>query len=191
MRNDPQTGNADIWVMDLASGKGMPITNDTFPENAPIWSPDGKQVAYVSTREGLAGIYRKNADGTGEAELVFQYTPGAGMVLTDWSSDRKYMTFFTGVVVLVPISGNAKAAGSEGDRLAARGLRRGPGPVLARQPLPRLPVERGQPGPRRGVRAAVRSQQARGRPGSGRAGHQGRRDRDDHVAAGRQGAVLT
>ena len=32
------------------------------------------------------------------------------MVLTDWSSDNKYMTFFTGVVVLVPISGNAKAA---------------------------------------------------------------------------------
>ena len=110
MRNDPQSGNGDIWVVDLATGKGIPITNDTFPENAPIWSPDGKQVAYVSTREGIAGIYRKNADGTGDAELLFQYTPGAGMVLTDWSSDNKYMTFFTGVVVLVPISGAAKPA---------------------------------------------------------------------------------
>ena len=110
MRNDPQSGNADIWVVELATGKGIPITNDTFPENAPIWSPDGKQVAYVSTREGISGIYRKNADGTGEAELLFQYTPGAGMVLTDWSSDNKFMTFFTGVVVLVPIGGNEKAA---------------------------------------------------------------------------------
>jgi Tol biopolymer transport system component len=109
MRNDPRTGNADIWVVDLASGKGTPITSDTFPENAPIWSPDGKQVAYVSTREGIAGIYRKAADGTGEAELLFQYTPGAGMVLTDWSSDNKFMTFFTGVVVLVPI-GDQKPA---------------------------------------------------------------------------------
>ena len=108
MRNDPQTGQNDIWVMDLASGKGTPITNDPLPENAPIWSPDGKQVAYVSTREGISSIYRKNADGTGEAERIFSYTPGAGMVLTDWSSDNKYMTFFTGVVVLVPISGNAK-----------------------------------------------------------------------------------
>ncbi len=110
MRNDPQTGNGDIWVMDLASGKGTPITNDTFPENAPIWSPDGKQVAYVSTREGISSIYRKNADGTGDAELMFSYTPGAGMVLTDWSSDNKFMTFYTGVVVLVPIGGNQKAA---------------------------------------------------------------------------------
>jgi Tol biopolymer transport system component len=109
MRNDPQTGNTDIWTMDLASGKGTPITNDTPPQNAPIWSPDGQHVAYVSTNEGLSAIYRKPADGTGEAEMLFQYTPGAGMVLTDWSSDNKFLTFFTGVIVLVPLEGNQKA----------------------------------------------------------------------------------
>ena len=84
--------------------KVKPITSDTPPENAPIWSPDGKQVAYVSTRGSYAGIYRKAADGTGEEELLFRYTPGAGMVLTDWSPDSKFMTFYTGVLVLVPIS---------------------------------------------------------------------------------------
>ena len=52
MRNDPQSGNVDIWTIDLASGKGTPITNDVYPQNAPIWSPDGKQVAYVSTKDG-------------------------------------------------------------------------------------------------------------------------------------------
>ena len=109
MRNDPQNGNVDIWTMDLASGKSTPITNDTPPQNAPIWSPDGKQVAYVSTIEGLAGIYRKAADGTGDAELLFQYTPGAGMVLTDWSSDNKFLTFYTGVLVLVPMDESKKA----------------------------------------------------------------------------------
>ena len=109
MRNDPRTGNNDIWTMDLASGKGTPITNDTDPQNAPIWSPDGKQVAYVSTREASPSIYRKAADGTGEAEQVFSYTPGAGMVLTDWSPDNKFMTFFTGVIVLVPIGNDQKA----------------------------------------------------------------------------------
>ena len=113
MRNDPRTGNQDIWVVDLASGNGTAITNDVYPDNAPIWSPDGKHVAYVSTREGLAGIYRKAADGTGEAELLFQYTPGAGMVLTDWSPDGKFITFFTGVLVLVPV-------GTPGGRRAAR-----------------------------------------------------------------------
>jgi Tol biopolymer transport system component len=109
MRNDPQSGNVDIWTMDLASGKATPITNDTEPQNAPIWSPDGKHVAYVSTKDGLAAIYRKPADGTGEPEMLFQYTPGAGMVLTDWSTDGKFLTFFTGVIVLVPLEGNQKA----------------------------------------------------------------------------------
>jgi Tol biopolymer transport system component len=110
MRNDPQTGNTDIWTVDLASGKGTPVTNDNDPQNAPIWSPDGKQVAYVSTREGISSIYRKTADGNGEAERVFSYTPGAGMVLTDWSSDNKFMTFFTGVIVLVPLDGGQNGA---------------------------------------------------------------------------------
>jgi Tol biopolymer transport system component len=111
MRNDPRTGNDDIWVIDLATGNGTAITNDVYPDNAPIWSPDGKHVAYVSTREGLAGIYRKAADGSGEAELLFQYTPGAGMVLTDWSPDGKFVTFYTGVIVLVPVGtpGDAKS----------------------------------------------------------------------------------
>ena len=108
MRNDPKTGNGDIWTIDLATGKGTAVTNDTFPENAPIWSPDGKHVAYVSTRDSLAGIYRKPADGSGQEELLFQYTPGAGMVLTDWSPDGKFMAFYTGVLVLVPLDSTKK-----------------------------------------------------------------------------------
>lgn len=119
MRNDPQTGNQDIWTFDLANGKGTPITNDTHPENAPVWSPDGTQVAYVSTRGSYAGIYRKAADGTGEEELLFRYTPGAGMVLTDWSPDGKFLTFFTGVLVVVPLRPEVKAL----DRTAIDWLR--------------------------------------------------------------------
>jgi Tol biopolymer transport system component len=103
MKNDPQTGNQDIWTIDLATGKGTAITSDTPPENAPIWSPDGKYVAYVSTRDGYAGIYRKPADGSGAEELLFRYTPGAGMVLTDWSSDGRFLTFSVGALLLVPL----------------------------------------------------------------------------------------
>jgi Tol biopolymer transport system component len=109
MRNDPKTSNQDIWTFDVATGKGYAITNDTPPENAPVWSPDGKQVAYVSTRGNYAGIYRRAWDATGEEELLFRYTPGAGMVLTDWSQDGKFMTFYTGVLLLVPLRPNEQA----------------------------------------------------------------------------------
>jgi len=103
MVNDQRTGSNDIWVFDIATGKATPLTSTPTPENAPIWSPNGRHVAYVATRESYAGIYRRAADGTGEEELLFRYTPGAGMVLTDWSPDGKFMTFFTGVLVLVPV----------------------------------------------------------------------------------------
>ena len=110
MRNDPQTNQLDIWTFDVATGKGYPITNDTEPQNAPIWSPDGKQVAYVSTTQrGMPSIYRKAWDGSGSAEQVFTYTPGAGMVLTDWSPDGKWMTFWTQVLVMVPLHGSTAA----------------------------------------------------------------------------------
>ncbi|PYS52672.1 MAG: hypothetical protein DMG13_15580, partial [Acidobacteria bacterium] len=119
MRNDPQTANQDIWTIDLATGKGTPVTNDTPPENAPIWSPDGTQVAYVSTRGNYAGIYRKAWDGTGDEELLFRYTPGAGMVLTDWSPDGRFLTFYTGVLLVVPLRADEKPL----DRKAMEWLR--------------------------------------------------------------------
>jgi Tol biopolymer transport system component len=64
-------------------------------------------VAYVSaTQRGIPSIYRKAWDGSGNAERLFTYTPGAGMVLTDWSKDGKFMTFYTGVLVVVPLGGD-------------------------------------------------------------------------------------
>src|SRR5207247_10374476 len=57
MRNDPKTSNQDIWTLDIATGKGYAVTNDTPPENAPIWSPDGTQVAYVSFSEPCSVVY--------------------------------------------------------------------------------------------------------------------------------------
>jgi Tol biopolymer transport system component len=105
-RIDPQTGNSDIWVLDIATGKGIPITNDIEPNNNPVWSADSKQLAYVSTKETYTSIYRKAADGTGQAELLFRYTPGAFVSLTDWSPDGKFLTFFTGVLLLVPLGTN-------------------------------------------------------------------------------------
>jgi len=108
MRTDPQKGKIDIWTYDVATGKGTAITNDNFPTNAPVWSPDGKQIAYVSTRQSYASIYRKSADGSGEEEQLFRYTPGAGMILTDWSPDGKFLTFYTGVLLVVPLDPNVK-----------------------------------------------------------------------------------
>ena len=109
-RNDFRTNQLDIWTFDVATGKGYPVTDDVDPQNAPIWSPDGRQVAYVSTTpRGMPSIYRKAWDGSGSAEQLFTYTPGAGMVLTDWSPDGKFLTFWTQILVVVPLAGQNAA----------------------------------------------------------------------------------
>jgi Tol biopolymer transport system component len=101
MRNDPVTNNLDIWSFDMKTGKGAPVTNDDSPDQTPIWSPDGKQILFASTPRGgsYSGIYRKAADGSGSAELLFRFTPGAGLALTDVSPDGKFVTFSSGGAV--------------------------------------------------------------------------------------------
>ena len=108
MKQDPKTSDVDIWTADLGKSpaKEYPVTRDNWPENGPIWSPDGKRVMYASTRDNYSSIYRKNWDGTGSEEMLFRYTPGAGITLTDSSPDGKFLTFYTGVLVMVPLTGS-------------------------------------------------------------------------------------
>jgi Tol biopolymer transport system component len=103
MRNDPVTSNLDIWTFDMNTGKSTPVTNDDAADFTPIWSPDGKQIYYASQpRNGTyTSIYRKAADGSGSAEQLFRWTPGAGLNLTDVSPDGKYVTFSSGGAVFV------------------------------------------------------------------------------------------
>jgi Tol biopolymer transport system component len=119
MKNDPDTGLNNIWVYEIATGKATRITNETQPINSPVWSRDGKQIAYVLFKDSYSSVYRKAADGTGEADLVFRYTPGAGVGLSDWSPDGKFLTFSTGVLLMIPVQSQAKPL----DRKALEWLR--------------------------------------------------------------------
>ena len=101
MKNDQVAGTQDIWVMDIASGKSTRITNDAPPENNPLWSPDGKHILYVANRPPYSAIYRRPSDGSGAEEMLFRYTPGAFMNLTDISPDGKSVIFGSGGVVFV------------------------------------------------------------------------------------------
>jgi Tol biopolymer transport system component len=71
-----------------------------------MWSPDGKHILYSSMRKGDWGIYRRASDGTGGEELLFQYTPGAFLGLTDISPDGKFLVCDGGVILTVPLTGS-------------------------------------------------------------------------------------
>ena len=78
--------NDDTWVFEFARGIASRLAG---PGNFnPIWSPDGRYVAY-DKRE--VGIYRKRADGSGPEELLVQARGLA--VPKSWSPDGRFILY--------------------------------------------------------------------------------------------------
>jgi Tol biopolymer transport system component len=119
LKNDPDTGFSNIWVYEIATGKATQITNEIQPINSLVWSRNGKEIAYSLFKDSYSTVYRKPVEGTGEAEVVFRYTPGAFVGLSDWSPDGKFLAFSTGALLMIPVQSQAKPL----DRKALEWLR--------------------------------------------------------------------
>jgi eukaryotic-like serine/threonine-protein kinase len=86
------SGNRDLWIYDVARGLRTRFTFDPAIDDDPIWSPDGRSIAFRSDRnKGYFDLYRKSSDGTGAEELLYadhlQKAPGT------WSSDGKFLLY--------------------------------------------------------------------------------------------------
>jgi Tol biopolymer transport system component len=93
---DPQVGTRDLWVFDVARGTRERLTDDPSEDFAPVWSPDGKRIAFSSQRTGGVDLYVEPADGLkNEAPLP---VPGltVGKFAAQWSADGKYLLFVAG-----------------------------------------------------------------------------------------------
>jgi serine/threonine-protein kinase len=71
--------NWDVWILDLERTVATRLTFGEGYDADQIWSPDGEWLAFASDHDNDVAIYKKRADGTGEAELVAR-RPGGG----DW-----------------------------------------------------------------------------------------------------------
>lgn len=84
--------NVQITVMN-ADGSGRARLTDTNGSNmTPTWSPDGRKIAFSSTRDGNGTIYTMNADGSDQTRLA----TGAGdAFFPSWSPDGRKIVFHT------------------------------------------------------------------------------------------------
>jgi Tol biopolymer transport system component len=84
--------NRDIWLADTSGGPLSRLTFDSTNDNAPMWSPDSKAIAYESNPKGFLSLMRKPADGGPDEELVPGAT-GVSVITSDWSADGRYLLF--------------------------------------------------------------------------------------------------
>jgi Tol biopolymer transport system component len=78
---------ADVWVIDARGVPNKLTADNPNLDGAPVWSPDGQQIAFMSGRaKGLisSGIYQRSSNGVGAAELLLSTSAGIIDVPRDW-----------------------------------------------------------------------------------------------------------
>jgi dipeptidyl aminopeptidase/acylaminoacyl peptidase len=93
------TRTSHLWVVAAAGGEEKPVTASSAGESRGRFSPDGKQVLFVSSREGTSQIYLAPFDNVtgnvGEAHALTSISTGADGAT--WSPDGQSIVFVSGV----------------------------------------------------------------------------------------------
>jgi dipeptidyl aminopeptidase/acylaminoacyl peptidase len=86
-------GASNIWLVATAGGAELQLTRSGH-DSSPVWSPDGKTLAFLSSRSGDSQVYLLSMEG-GEAHPLTKLSTGADMV--KWSPDGKTIAFTSSV----------------------------------------------------------------------------------------------
>jgi dipeptidyl aminopeptidase/acylaminoacyl peptidase len=91
-RIDPKVagGEGGVWLLDLIRGVSTRFTFDISPDSAPVWSPDGRRVAFAAFRAGN-GIYQKATNGSGKEQELVRAT--GDLRSDDWSRDGRFLLY--------------------------------------------------------------------------------------------------
>jgi dipeptidyl aminopeptidase/acylaminoacyl peptidase len=108
MTDDRSRYLTHIWIGKADGTGARPHTRGEDSASNPRWSPDGRWIAFTSSRSGTAGLWRIPVDG-GEAEQLTDLEPGVGAFR--WSPDGSRIAF----VRQDPLSDEEEKARERGD----------------------------------------------------------------------------
>jgi dipeptidyl aminopeptidase/acylaminoacyl peptidase len=87
---DKNNRTTNIWLVSAGGGEPRRLTTSEKSDNTPMWSPDGRRLAFLSTRDGDAQIYVLSMRG-GEARKVTDFPGGVDDMI--WTPDGKGFVF--------------------------------------------------------------------------------------------------
>ncbi|MEK6750740.1 MAG: hypothetical protein AABZ00_00630 [Chloroflexota bacterium] len=131
-RNEPLAVDLNIFNVNRkiftvnVDGTGLTqLTKETTDNYQPAWSPDGKKIAFVSSRDGNPEIYVMNADGTNPTRLTNDPKNDTSPV---WSPNGTKILFAsapiyaTNVYMMDADGSNVKQITNDPNAMAAFGL---------------------------------------------------------------------
>jgi Tol biopolymer transport system component len=93
-KTDQETQNSDVWTYDFERASSQRLTFDRGIDAEPVWSPDGKEIIFSSTRTGPFRLYLKNVDGSEEEKLLpLDPSDDADEYLTSWARDARHFLY--------------------------------------------------------------------------------------------------
>jgi dipeptidyl aminopeptidase/acylaminoacyl peptidase len=92
---DSNRNAGNIWIVSTAGVAAIQLTQSGH-DSGPAWSPDGKTLAFISSRAGNSQVYALSMEG-GEGHAITHLSSGADMV--KWSPDGATIAFSSSVYV--------------------------------------------------------------------------------------------
>ncbi len=111
---DIATSAPDVWVMDLRRQVTERFTFAPSVDNVPLWSADGRNVVFASTRGVGLDIYQRSSNASGPEELLLKLDAPPILMPSDSSSDGRYLTYYStdlktrNDIWALPLSGDRK-----------------------------------------------------------------------------------
>jgi Tol biopolymer transport system component/predicted Ser/Thr protein kinase len=87
-------GNTDVWLVETTRGALRRLTSDAAFDSGARWSPDGKSVAFFSSRfhgEGVNDLFSKMIDGSEPETAIVE--SAANKNVLDWSGGGRTILF--------------------------------------------------------------------------------------------------
>src|SRR4029453_17207456 len=85
-------GNVDIWLLDTRRSVLRRFTDYVGVDLSPVWSRDGKRIAFNSEHNGKPGLYGKSTQGDRTEELLLP-GPAGNVIPSDWSPRDDVLLF--------------------------------------------------------------------------------------------------
>jgi len=99
---------SDLWIYNLTKHSSTRLTFDQH-SSGPVWSPDGKQIAFSRQTETGSQIVIKNVSGGGDEHVIVN--ENQRILPFSWTSDGRYLLYRSGLT----LTGEIKVVALQGE----------------------------------------------------------------------------